>query len=297
MKFIGIFLVLLCTGGGFVMAAHFNMPLIFGVMNSMFLPALPGELVIIMGISISAFMIANTPAQVKFTIKYFKALKQPLAYSRDDYLQMLGLLYSIFKLARTKGWLAMEQHIEHPEDSELFNQFPQFSKNHEAVLFLCDYLRIISLGNENPHELEALMDLEIETIEHHHSQPGHSLTTMADGIPALGIVAAVLGVIKTMASIAEPPEVLGKLIGAALTGTFLGVWLGYAFISPIASAMLGRAESEVMYYKAIKVGILSYLQGAAPQVAIEFSRKLLPHEVQPEFLELEDYVNDLPSPI
>lgn len=297
MKFIGIFLVLLCTGGGFMMAAHFNMPLISGVMHSMFLPALPGELVIILGIAISSFLIANTPEQVKFTLKSFRALKQPLAHSKDDYLQMLGLLYSIFKLARTKGWLAMEQHIEDPENSELFNQFPKFSRNHEAVLFVCDYLRIISLGNENPHELEALMDLEIETIEHHHSQPGHALQTLADSLPALGIVAAVLGIIKTMASIAEPPEVLGKLIGAALTGTFLGVWLGYAFVSPIALAILGRAESEVMYYKSIKVGILAYLQGAAPQVSIEFARKLLPSSVQPEFLELEDYVNQLPSPL
>ncbi|MBL4588671.1 MAG: flagellar motor stator protein MotA [Alphaproteobacteria bacterium] len=297
MKFLGIFLVLLCTSGGFVMAAHFNMTLISGVMRSMFLPALPGELVIILGIAISSFLIANTPDQVKFTLKSFRALKQPLAHSKDDYLQMLGLLYSIFKLARTKGWLAMEQHIEDPENSELFNQFPKFSRNHEAVLFVCDYLRIISLGNENPHELEALMDLEIETIEHHHSQPGHALQTLADSLPALGIVAAVLGIIKTMASIAEPPEVLGKLIGAALTGTFLGVWLGYAFVSPIALAILGRAESEVMYYKSIKVGILAYLQGAAPQVSIEFARKLLPSSVQPEFLELEDYVNQLPSPL
>ncbi|MGB1077146.1 MAG: flagellar motor stator protein MotA [Bdellovibrionales bacterium] len=297
MKFIGIFLVFLCTFGGFVMAAHFNMPLIMGVLNSMVIPALPGEMVIIFGIAVSAFIIANTPEQVKFTLKSMRALKQPLAHDKDDYLQMLGLLYSIFKLARTKGWLAMEQHIENPKDSDLFNQFPKFAKNHEAVLFVCDYLRIISLGNENPHELEALMDLEIETIEHHHSQPGHAVQTLADGLPALGIVAAVLGVIKTMASISEPPEVLGKLIGAALTGTFLGVWLGYAFIAPIASAILGRAESEVMYYKCIKVGILAYLQGAAPQVAIEFARKLLPHDVQPEFLELEDYVNNLPSPL
>ncbi len=295
MKFIGIFLVLFSTIVGFMLAAHFNMELIFGVMESMVIPALPGEMLIILGIAVSAFIIANTPAQVKFTLTYFKALKQPTAYDKDDYLQMLGLLYSIFKLARTKGWLALEQHIESPKDSALFNQFPKFSKNREAVLFLCDYLRIISLGNENPHELEALMDEEIETIEHHHSQPGHSIQSVADSLPALGIVAAVLGIIKTMASIAEPPEVLGKLIGAALTGTFLGVWLGYAFVGPIGSAMLARAESEVMYYKSIKVGILAYLQGSAPQVSIEFARKLLSHDVQPEFLELEDYVNQLPS--
>jgi chemotaxis protein MotA len=119
---------------------------------------------------------------------------------------------------------------------------------------------------------------------------------MADGIPALGIVAAVLGVIKTMSSINEPPEILGKMIGGALVGTFLGVWLGYTFVSPIAGAMTGRADSEVMYYKAIKVGIIAFLNGAAPQVAVEFSRKFLPHDVQPNFLELEDHLNELPSP-
>ena len=193
MKFVGIILVFVCTFGGFIMAAHFNMPLIAGVMQSMVIPALPGEMVIILGIAVSSFIIANTPEQVKFTLKSLRAIKQPVAYDKDDYLQMLGLLYSTFKLARTKGWLAMEQHIENPDASELFNQFPKFAKNHHAVLFLCDYLRIISLGNENPHELEALMDLEIETIEHHQSQPGHAIQTLADSLPALGIVAAVLG--------------------------------------------------------------------------------------------------------
>ena len=140
------------------------------------------------------------------------------------------------------------------------------------------------------------MDEEIETISQHTQHPGHALQTMADGIPALGIVAAVLGVIKTMSSISEPPEILGKMIAGALVGTFLGVWLGYTMIGPIAGAMTEYGKSEVMYYRALKVGIVAYLNGCAPQVAVEFSRKFLPHDVQPSFMELEEKLNALPSP-
>lgn len=165
-----------------------------------------------------------------------------------------------------------------------------------AAIFLCDYLRIISLGNENPFELEALMDLELESIENHEAHAGHAMQAMADGIPALGIVAAVLGIIKTMGSINEPPAVLGKMIGGALVGTFLGVWVAYGMVGPIAGAMTAKADTEVMYYKAIKTGMIAFLNGAAPQVAVEFSRKILPHDVQPTFLELEEKLNELPAP-
>jgi chemotaxis protein MotA len=225
-----------------------------------------------------------------------KCLIKPEAYTKDDYLEMLSVLYMLFKLARTKGWLALESHIEDPGQSDLFNQFKSFSDNHHAVVFLCDYLRIISLGNENPHEIEALMDEEIETLEHEKMHPSHAVQTMADGIPALGIVAAVLGVIKTMGAISEPPEVLGKMIGGALVGTFLGVYASYGFVGPIASALGSRAESELQYYKCMKVSVIAYLNGAAPQVAVEFARKFLPHHLRPGFNELEEKLNELPSP-
>ena len=260
------------------------------------LPAAPGEFLIIFGCSICAYIIANPPEVVKATLSYFKSLSKPAAYSKDDYVDLLSMLYSVFKLARTKGWLAMEQHIENPHESPLLQQFPTFIHNHHAVTFLSDYLRIISLGNDSPHQIEALMDEEIETFAHHEGHPGHAVQTMADGIPALGIVAAVLGVIKTMSSINEPPEVLGHMIAGALVGTFLGVWLGYCFVSPIAGAMTARAHTEVMYYRVIKAGVIAFLNGAAPQVAVEFSRKLLPHDIQPSFLELEEKLNALPSP-
>lgn len=262
----------------------------------MILGAMPGEFVIIFGCAISAFLVANSSETIKGTISYFSALAKPSAHGKADYMDLLGMMFSVFKLAKTKGWLALEAHIENPEESELFKNFPTFYANHHATIFLCDYLRIISLGNENPHEIEALMDEEIETYAHHEGHPGHAVQTMADGIPALGIVAAVLGVIKTMASISEPPEVLGKMIGGALVGTFLGVWLSYAFVAPIAGAMTTKAETKVMYYKCMKIGVLAFLQGAAPQVAVEFARKFLPHDVQPSFLELEDHLNELPAP-
>lgn len=294
MKFVGLLLVLVSTFGGLVLTAGFEKAM--HLLTGAILPAAPGEVVIIMGCAISAFLVANSMDVIKGTGKYMSALAKPVAYSKEDYIEQLSMMYIVFKLVRTKGWLALEQHIENPHESDLFAQFPKFQHNHHAVTFWCDYLRIISLGSENPHELEALMDEEIEVIEHHESHPGHAMQAMADGIPALGIVAAVLGVIKTMASISEPPEVLGKLIGGALVGTFLGVWLSYAFVAPIASAMTAKAETEIVYYKCMKMGIIAFLNGAAPQVAVEFSRKLLPHSVQPSFTELEEVLNELPAP-
>lgn len=295
MKFAGLALVFVCTFGGLLIAMHFDVAS-FMKLFTIIMKAMPGEFVIIFGCAVAAFMIANSTETIKGTMKYFSALAKPAAYSKDDYMELLCMLFTVFKLARTKGWLALEQHIENPEESSLFEQFPAFKHNHHALVFLCDYLRIISLGNDNPHHMEALMDEEIETIEHHEGHPGHAVQTMADGIPALGIVAAVLGVIKTMASISEPPEVLGKMIGGALVGTFLGVWLSYGMVAPIAGAMSAKAETEVMYYKCIKVGMIAFLNGAAPQVAVEFSRKFLPHDVQPTFQELEDKLNELPAP-
>lgn len=295
MKILGLLLVFVCTFGGLLVTMSFDMAQFMKLMGVIG-KAFTGEFIIIFGVAVSAFLIANSSEVIKGTIKYLGALTNGQAYTKDDYIEQLSVLFTLFKLARTKGWLALEQHIENPEESSLFSQFPGFQHNHHAIVFLCDYLRIISLGNENAFELEALMDMEIETIEHHEGHPGHAVQVLADGLPALGIVAAVLGIIKTMASINEPPEILGKMIGSALVGTFLGVWLSYAFAAPIAGAMSAKAETEVMYYKSMKVAIIAFLNGAAPQVAVEFARKFLPHEVQPTFAELEDKLNELPAP-
>ena len=281
------------TFGGLILTAGMEkaMHLLVGVI----LPAVPGEALIIMGCAFAAFLIGNSMHTIKSSFSYCKRMLKPEAYSKADYMELLSLLFVIFKMAKTKGWLALEQHIENPHDSDIFKAFPTFQKNHHAETFLCDYLRIISLGNDNPHEIEALMDEEIETIEHGERHPSHAVQTMADGIPALGIVAAVLGVIKTMASISEPPEVLGKLIGSALVGTFLGVWLAYGIFGPLASAMGARADTEVKYYKVMKVTVLAFLQGCAPQVAVEFGRKILHHDVQPTFAEVEEATNNAPT--
>ena len=294
MKLVGLSLVFLCTFGGLFIAMQFDYSG-FSKLMFLILGAMPGEMVIIGGCAVAAFLVANSRETIKGTISYLSAHTKPSAHSKEDYVELMGTLFVVFKLVRTKGWLALEQHIEQPDRSDLFAQFPSLAANSHAIVFLCDYLRIISMGNENPHELEALMDEEIETIEHHETHPGHAMQTMADGIPALGIVAAVLGVIKTMTSINEPPEVLGKLIGAALVGTFLGVWLAYTMVGPVAGAMRVKAESKVMYYKSMKVGIIAFLNGASPHVAVEFSRKLLPHDLQPSFQELEEHLSDLPA--
>ncbi len=294
MKLLGLLLVFVCTVGGLIVTAGMEKAMHLLIHN--ILPAAPGEIIIILGCAVSAFLIANSQDAIKHTMKYMGALTKPAAYTKDDYNELFSALYSIFKLSRTKGWLALETHIENPHESDLFGQFQSFQHNHHALTFVCDYLRIISLGNDKAFELEALMDAEIEGIEHHEGHPGHAVQAMADGIPALGIVAAVLGVIKTMASISEPPEVLGKLIGGALVGTFLGVWFAYGIFGPIAGAMSAKAETEVQYYKVIKTCIIAFLNGAAPQVAVEFGRKVLSHDVQPSFMELEEILNELPAP-
>lgn len=294
MKFLGLLLVLVATFGGLVLTAGFEKAL--HLIVAVILPAMPGETLIILGCAIAAFMTANQMDVVIASAKGMGALAKPKAYSKADYIDLLSFLFVTFKLARTKGWLALEQHIENPNESELFAQFPSVHHNHHATEFLCDYLRIISLGNEDPHRIESLMDEELETITHHELAPGHAMQTMADGIPALGIVAAVLGVIKTMASISEPPEVLGALIGGALVGTFLGVWLSYAFVAPIAGAMTAKAETAIIYFKAMRIGIVAFLHGAAPQVAVEFSRKFLPPDIRPNFLELEEKLGEVRMP-
>lgn len=255
----------------------------------------PFELVIIGGAGVGAFVAGNPKWVIKSTGKAVKgALKGP-ANSKDDYLELLSMMYATFKLAKTKGNLALEQHIEKPDESTLFANFPGFLGNHHAVEFFCDYLRLVTLGTEKAHELEALMDEEIEIHHHEDETVSSAMQTMADGFPALGIVAAVLGVIKTMGSITEPPEILGKLIGGALVGTFLGILLAYGFVAPLATAMKGAQEANSKYIICIKAGILAHVQGYAPAVSVEFARKALMSESRPTFAELEEATDAAPA--
>ncbi len=254
----------------------------------------PFEYVIILGAAIGAYIIGNPKAVLGATGKGIGHALKGSRYNKDSYIELLSMMYMVFKLAKSKGMLALEQHIENPDESELFAQFPTFHGDHHMVVFLCDYLRMISLGTENIHEMEALMDEELETHHHEMSMVPSAIQTMADGIPALGIVAAVLGVIHTMGSITEPPEVLGHLIGGALVGTFLGVFIAYGFVGPLATTLKATYDAEAKYSQCMKAGMLAYLAGHAPAIAIEFARKALLSEVRPTFYELEDAVSELP---
>ncbi len=255
----------------------------------------PFELVIIGGAGVGAYITSNPKHVLKSTGKGFKtALKGP-ANSKDDYLELLSMMYATFKLAKAKGNLALEQHIENPHDSELFSNFPGFSGNHHAVEFFCDYLRLVTLGTENPHELEALMDEELDVHHQEDEQTATAMQLLSDGFPALGIVAAVLGIIKTMGSITEPPEILGKLIGGALVGTFLGILLAYGFVGPLASAIKMAQEANSKYLVCLKAGILAHVAGNAPAVSVEFARKTLLSSVRPTFAELEEATENVPA--
>ena len=257
----------------------------------------PFEVVIIFGSACGGYIVGNPKGVLLRTMGTIGSAMKGQKFHKENYLELLSLLYQLFKVAKTKGMLTLEQHIERPQESSLFQQFPGIQSNPLAMMFICDYLRLMSLGSEDPHTLEDLMDEEIETAHAEAQQVGNALQTMADGLPALGIVAAVLGVIKTMGAITEPPEVLGRLIGGALVGTFLGVWLSYGFVGPLASAIKHQIEEETKFLQCIKAGLLAHLHGYAPAVAIEFARKTLFAEVRPDFYELEETTQALPPAV
>jgi chemotaxis protein MotA len=281
----GIGIVIGCTVGGYA-AAGGHLAILWQ----------PFEILIIFGSAIGAFVTGNPGSVLKKAPKAFGIAMKGPKIKKADYLELMCLLYQVFRLIKTKGVLAIESHIEKPEESSLFSEFPKFHHNHHAVEFLCDSLRVISLGTDDPYVVDDLLTSELEA---HHTED-HRLASafqgMADGMPALGIVAAVLGVIHTMGSITEPPEVLGHLIGAALVGTFLGVWIAYGYIAPLSGAIGSTLEADAKYMEAIKGGILAYLKGCPPQVSIEFARKVLPEHVRPTFHEVENTIQNL-SPV
>ena len=281
---IGWVLVIICVIGGYMAMGGKLAPL-----------WQPFELVIIGGAGVGAFVVANPKHFLgKAGYGFKSALKGP-KYAKADYLELLGLMYAIFRLAKTKGMLAIETHIEKPEDSSLFQAFPKFTEDHHALEFLCDYLRMMTLGTDNPHELADLLDEELETHHAEDAEVAGAYSTMGDGFPALGIVAAVLGIIKTMGSITEPPEVLGKLIGGALVGTFLGILLAYGFVSPLAASMGATFNANAKYMQCIRAGLLAHLSGYAPAVSVEFARKTLMSKDRPSFFEVEEAVSALPT--
>ncbi len=255
----------------------------------------PIEFVIIFGAVIGAFISGNPKSVVTGSLKSMKKIFSGPKYKKEHYEELLGVLYSVFRLAKTKGDLALEQHVEKPEDSTLFSNFPLFHADHHAVEFLCDYLRLLTLGASNPHEMAEVMEKELEI--HHEELHAHVnvIQVMADSTPALGIVAAILGVIVTMGSIAEPPEVLGNLIAAALVGSFSGIFFAYGFFAPAASKLNQVFAADAAYMECIKTGVIGHMQGYAPQVSVEFARKSLSHDMRPTFNQMEEMVAELPQ--
>lgn len=279
---VGLLIVLVSVFGGYA-ASGAHMAVLFQ----------PFEFIIILGAAAGAFVIGNPPAVLKGIIGIFGTLFRGPRYGKAAYLELLGLQFTLFKLAKSKGNLALEVHVENPHDSAIFNSFPTFAADHHAVEFMCDYLRMITLGTENAHELETLMDEELETHHQEREQLVGAIQALADGTPALGIVAAVLGVIHTMGSIDQPPEILGHLIGGALVGTFLGVLCAYGLFAPMAQSLKTIFEAESKYYLSMKAGMLAHMAGYAPAVSIEFARKALMSDVRPTFLEVEQATANL----
>lgn len=284
---IGIVVVFAMVFGSYIMAGGK-----FGII----LHAAPHEFMAIGGAAVGAFLIANKGSVLKASLKGVgKSFKGP-SWKAQDYQDLLCLLFQVLKLVRTKGMVALEQHIENPEGSAIFSQYPKIVHDHFAVDFICDTLRMVTMNFEDPHQLEDMMEKQLEKHHHEVAAPAHSIQAMADGVPALGIVAAVLGVIKTMASISEPVEILGGMIGGALVGTFLGVFLAYGLIGPIASKLGQTVDQDHQFYLIIKAVLVAHLQGNAPQVSVEIGRGNIPTVYQPRFSDMEPILSALPAP-
>lgn len=252
----------------------------------------PFEILIIMGAAIGAYLIAN-PFQL--VIESLKLMPQVIFGSKVDKtmsLDLLGLIYDILNKSRREGIMAIESDVENPHASAIFARYPAILKNESLALFIADYFRIISSGNLASHELEALMDQEIEARLHELEQPASALNKVADALPGFGIVAAVLGIVITMASIGGDPAVIGQHVAAALVGTFMGILFAYGLIGPISTRMKHLAEEEIKLYDAAKASIIASMNGMAPQLAIEFGRKSLFTHERPSFDELEKRVRN-----
>jgi chemotaxis protein MotA len=275
---IGIIIVTGCVIGGYLLE-HGNMAVLMQ----------PIELLIIGGAALGGFIIASPMHVIKSVGSAVIGLFTHTPRGKKEYMDILMLLNGIFYKIRQQGLVSIESDVDSPKDSPLFTKFPNILKNHAAVDLIADTLRTVMTTTIAPHELEALIEQELEAHHEEAITPAHSVNTIADGLPGLGIVAAVLGVVLTMAKIKEPPEVLGASIGAALVGTFLGVLLCYGFVGPMAKHLEFIAAEESQYMNVIKVALLSFIGGgAAPKVAVEFGRRVIPANMKPSFLEMEE---------
>ena len=274
---IGMVITLGCVFGGYMaMGGHIDVLI------------QPFEFVIIGGAAIGIFIIANPMSTVKDSGKaMMEAIKNKVP-SREEYLELLGLLHQLLRELKTKPRNEVEAHIDNSEESSIFQEYPLILANKDLTNFICDYCRLIIVGNARPHEVEALMEEEISTIRHDKLKSSHGLQGMSDGLPALGIVAAVLGVIKAMGAIDQSPEVLGGLIGAALVGTFFGIFMAYGFVQPLANKIGIIREKNIRLYFVAKQTLIAYMNGSLPQVALEFGRKTISNYDRPSLDDVEN---------
>jgi chemotaxis protein MotA len=282
---------MLTLGGlGFLFACVFGSYILSGGSMEPLIEAIPFEMLTIGGAAIGTFLMSNSMHDIKHTIGGFKKILKGGSFNKANYVELLSLLYFFVRLASSKGAMALEPHIEKPEASTAFQQYPKILANHHATAMICDYLRMMGMNADDPHQVEDLMGRELKKTLHEELHGSHALQNMADGLPALGIVAAVLGVIKTMSHINEPPAVLGAMIGGALVGTFLGVLLAYGMAGPFAARLKGVVEEESKYFEVIRAVLVSHLHGNAPQISVETGRKMAPNQYMPTFQELEEAV-------
>ena len=279
---IGFLVVILSVVGGYI-ASHGKLAALWQ----------PFELVIIGGAAFGAFLVSTPMKTVKETFSAaIGTLKGP-RYQRQDYLDVLSLLYELLNKARREGFMSLEEHVENPTNSPLFANYPKVMADHHLLDFITDCLRLMIGSNIEPHELEPLLELELEKHHHEVMAPSHALTKVADGLPGFGIVAAVLGIVITMGSIGGDIAEVGAHVAAALVGTFLGILLAYGFIGPLATAMEARAEQDARIYESVKTALLACLRGYNPKIALEFARKTVPSALRPGFSEFEQHLKSV----
>jgi chemotaxis protein MotA len=276
---VGYVVVMGSVFGGFAMAG--------GHLGALWQPL---ELLMIFGGAMGAFCVGNSMGAIKATVKDLPTLLKGPKYSKDSYMELMALLYELLTKVRKEGLMSIEGDVEKPEESPVFSKYPAIVSDHHVVEFITDYLRIMVSGNLNAMEIENLMDVELETHHHEAMVSSHVIAKLADGMPAFGIVAAVMGVVHTMESVGMPPAELGMLIAHALVGTFLGILLAYGFVGPLSSLLEQKAEDGGKIFQTIKVTLLANLNGYAPAMAVEFGRKALNTAYRPNFAELEEHV-------
>ncbi|GLR07533.1 flagellar motor stator protein MotA [Mixta theicola] len=281
---LGYVVVFLTVFGGFVLSG--------GNLGALFQPV---ELLIIGGAGVGAFIVGNNGKAISATMKAFPLLFKGAQYNKSIYMDLMALMFLLLSKARQNGMMALENDIEDPQNSPLFSAYPRLIADKLLMNFLVDYLRLMISGNMSPHEVEALMDEEIETCEHELEVPAGSLNSVGDAFPAFGIVAAVMGVVNALAAADRPAAELGELIAHAMVGTFLGILLAYGFILPLAALLRQKSSEKIKILQCIKVTLLSSMSGYAPQIAIEFGRKILYSTERPTFIELEEHVRQVKS--